>query len=351
MLKSKVWGGTRAGFANNLTITVADIDGDGDFDLIGGFSEGGLICLRDPRSAVPVGLQAFPAVASVLLTWDPNRQTRIMGYYVYRKVGDGDYERITPEVVKQPRFEDLTPQLNALNYYKVSAVRGVVYPGTTQPILIEGRSSDEVQAQPGLIRLWLSDTYAKSGGTAILQINLLNATGLAANAMEIQVHYDPSILTPILVEKTIITKDLTLSATLSRPGLLIISTEGEGILRGRGNIFDVYFQVKENVPIGTESFVTVPYARMYDANGNSLRVEVAGDGIIIVSDRYFPGDVNGDGIVDQNDVELCLELAVGKRKPTNQELAAADLNGNGIIDRDDARMVSFIADGKSQNYW
>ena len=82
--KSKVWGGSSAGFATGLTIAAIDWEFDGDVDLVAGLSSGGLIALRDPRGGRPTGLVTTPGADSILLTWDPNWQSRILGYNVYR---------------------------------------------------------------------------------------------------------------------------------------------------------------------------------------------------------------------------------------------------------------------------
>jgi hypothetical protein len=48
-LNSKVWGGTGAGFAQDLRSVVADLNGDGSPDLVGGTAAGGLVHLRNPE--------------------------------------------------------------------------------------------------------------------------------------------------------------------------------------------------------------------------------------------------------------------------------------------------------------
>jgi hypothetical protein len=53
-LKSKVFAGSFDGFADRLTITAGDLDGDGDVDLIGGYAQGGLVYLRNPETHLPV---------------------------------------------------------------------------------------------------------------------------------------------------------------------------------------------------------------------------------------------------------------------------------------------------------
>lgn len=62
ILASRVFAGTYPGFANRLTIAAADVDGDGDMDVIGGFAEGGLIYLRNGR----LNLMISPPVASLM---------------------------------------------------------------------------------------------------------------------------------------------------------------------------------------------------------------------------------------------------------------------------------------------
>ena len=44
--------------------------------------------------AIPQGLLALAGSASVELTWDPDTETDLGGYCLYRAVGDGPFERI-----------------------------------------------------------------------------------------------------------------------------------------------------------------------------------------------------------------------------------------------------------------
>ncbi|MDF7822645.1 C13 family peptidase [Pontiellaceae bacterium B12227] len=62
-LKSKIYAGTYSGFADRLTITSGDIDGDGDPDIIGGFAQGGLVYLRNPEHHLAVSPPSATVVA------------------------------------------------------------------------------------------------------------------------------------------------------------------------------------------------------------------------------------------------------------------------------------------------
>ena len=51
------------------------------------------------------------------------------------------------------------------------------------------------------------------------------------------------------------------------------------------------------------------------------------------------GDVNNDGQVRSDDVILTLQLAVGRKQPTEYQKWAADMNGDGLIRSDDAILI------------
>ena len=55
------------------------------------------------------------------------------------------------------------------------------------------------------------------------------------------------------------------------------------------------------------------------------------------------GDLNGDGLVDVSDVNIIIDMVLGKQE---QDLAVADLDGNGIIDVSDVNAIIDIVLGK-----
>jgi len=359
VLKSKVWGGSGIGFANRLTLAAGDVDGDGDVDLVGGFAEGGLLSLRNPRFAVPGNLRAFGGVESILLTWDPDRHSRIVGYYVYRSMDTtNDFGRLTNAIVTLPRFEDRQPVSSGTNFYYVTAVCAVNYPGNSVPLYVEGKPSDIVLATAGRVTLWMPDYFGKPGSNTVLQINTPNATGISGTNLEIRVTYDPTILTPLqqveplqpTVEKTGLTKDFLITDNgPTANGVLVIDGHGGGMLTGWGNLFDIKFRVAPEAALGAKTTNMFVQVRLQDANGNSLAIDATDIAVMTVANAYFPGDVDGDGILSQSDYDLAMELAVGQRPATPEEIAAGDMNGNGQLDIDDAHLILRMINGKDPN--
>ena len=69
----------------------------------------------------PQGLMALAGSASVELTWDPNTETDLGGYYLYRAAGDGSFERVGG-LLNTPSYSDKSVKAGAKYRYAVSAV-------------------------------------------------------------------------------------------------------------------------------------------------------------------------------------------------------------------------------------
>lgn len=355
-LISQVWGGTGAGFAALRGIAVGDLEGDGDFDLVGGTAEGALVALRDPTNAVPIGLQAVAGPRSVLLSWAPDLHFRVAGYHVYRSVGSTQaFERLTSQWLPVPRYEDPGAVPGVTNFYRVTAVRVRAAGGE---FVVESRPSAPVAVVPGGLILWMSETFAAPGSNLVLQINTPLATGITGTNLELRIRYDATRLRPRsqidparpTVERTARTETLwVLDNATEAAGELIVQGVGGGPVQGGGNLFDLYFHLDPQAEVGVRITNLIAAARFLDPNGSELPVHLAGPAVCVVSDRYWPGDVTGDGALDLRDFDLALRLAAGQRPPTREELAALDMNGNGVADEDDAHQILRLIHGQNPN--
>jgi len=70
--------------------------------------------------AVPTGLHASLAPASIEIAWEQNSEADLAGYRLYRAVGDGDFERIA-EVSQIPSYSDHAVEAGKTYRYVVSA--------------------------------------------------------------------------------------------------------------------------------------------------------------------------------------------------------------------------------------
>ena len=132
-------------------------------------------------------------------------------------------------------------------------------------------------------------------------------------------------------------------------GEIVITGLGGGVISGQGNLFDIIFRVAGAAPLGAKATNYFPSVTMRNSAGNLVAVDATDTAVFTAANAYFPGDVNGDGVISQADFVLAMKLAVGQRDATAQEVAAGDLNGNGVIDKDDAHLILRIIQGKAVN--
>ncbi len=71
--------------------------------------------------AVPQGLTGLAGSASIELTWDPNAEADLRGYYVYRSSGAGAWTRLG-DVVETPSYSDREVKPGMAYRYAVSSV-------------------------------------------------------------------------------------------------------------------------------------------------------------------------------------------------------------------------------------
>lgn len=359
VLFSKVWAGSSPDFANRLTLTAADVDGDKDFDAWVGFAQGGLTFLRDPHLGAPSNLKAVSGADSVALSWKPNRQSRVTGYGVYRAAeSNGVYAKLNEGLLAESFYEDNTAQAGTTYYYRVTTSTKAYFPGSTEGVPRESVLSDPVSGRIRQVRLWMSDYAAQVGSTAILQVSVDKADGISASGLDIRIVYDKDMLTPIgqVLPGTISVKPTPLSQSLifsdnaltAAGELEIMGSSGVAI--GHGRLFSVVFRVTSNAVPGSTSTNSFSQATLHGALGQTLNIDSTDTAIFNVTSAYSLGDVNGDGVVNMNDhSKLMLLLKSDAAPPTHAESYAGDINGDGMLTYEDIPLLLRLIHGSSIN--
>ena len=236
-LEHRVWGGSFIGFAEGLTLAPVDWESDGDLDMLCGTATGKLLLLSDPNVGRPSNLRATAGYDNVLLTWDPNGQSRVYGYGVYRAQG-ADFARIAEALL--PTHRDTPPSL-ATWAYRVTALSRLWTAGNSVPETFESLPSEVVSVDLGGITLSMPETIASYDDAEIaLPIMVDNTKGLGA--FTLTVTYDPMIVDPLGYEPTALTEGLTVTSTPA-DGTWTLSATG-ALTAGSGPLFRLRFHVK-----------------------------------------------------------------------------------------------------------
>jgi len=345
-LQSKVWGGSYQGFAGGLTLAAVDLEGDGDLDLIGGLANGGIIALRDPSVGRPTGLIARPGAGSVQLDWDPNWQSRIRGYFIYRSTAEaGPFAKRETEYVPLPSYLDSPVSTSSPHFYYVTGVSQFFLQGNSTPRTIESLPSDLAVTQSGKVILAVRPVRGNPGNRVNIRLSIENAMGVAGAGMELRIAYDPAKLTPMgqnqpsgdTVEATGLSRNLIYTDNgATSTGELVINGTGGSLEPGSGKFLTLQFIVGAAVPKPSNLGVTINSAIMFDTFGSPLIVEILALDQPETGVAYIDGDLTGDGLVTTADKDLIKELTKPKSRPaTADELSAGDLNGDGKLDHKD----------------
>ena len=280
-LKYRVYGGTGIGFAEGLTISAVDWDGDGDYDLVTGRTDGRLMLLRDPDIGRPTGLRATVGATSVVLDWDPDRQSRVRGYNVYRAPEENSYGRIA-DGIGVPRYRDV-PEVLKDYWYRVTALSRFYITGNTTPTVNESMPSEAVFVSFGSVDVWLNDTSSFTETNVEVVVSMNNSMGLSSDGFSMTFAYDPAVLEPVEMKRTGLTKDLEFAPPSANAGVWTLSATGGEIGIGAGEFLRLKFYVKPVHDV-TETTVTLTTANVKSAAGQSVSLELPKSAKIDISD-------------------------------------------------------------------
>lgn len=243
-LQNKVWGGTRPGFAEGLQLAAVDWEDDGDLDCLCGITDGRLILLRDPHVGHPTNLRAEAGVDNVNLTWEPNLQSRVRGYKVYRSAGneamDGEWANIAKTPL--PEHRDY-PEILQPYGYRVTSLTRFYTTGNSAPTESESDPSEEVLVEL-CPNVWLNDTNSFTDEDVEVIVSINNSSGIATEGLKLTFGYDAEVLEPISINTPGLTKDVLFSEDKSTDGVWSISAVNGNIAAGSGRFIELKFHVK-----------------------------------------------------------------------------------------------------------
>jgi fibronectin type 3 domain-containing protein len=293
--------------------------------------------------STPTGLTAKAGAKSIKLSWDPNKESDLAGYNLYRDTDpQGNFSnRINQELINNTSYTDQDVTQGETYWYKITAVDTA---GN------ESNKSSAVSATAGAIVVWMPDIKGEAGDTVSLPINASNATGVGSTAagIDIKLLYNPDLLTPTEVHKTSLTQDFTFYDNISQAnGQLNISgiSSTGATITGEGHIVEVDFSVNSSAEEGTQDTLSFVEVKIYDDVPSPLTVDYTDTATFTVSARYKRGDLNGDGAVDSADALIAMKIAIGDIDPSGEQSEAGDINGDGKIDTADAILILRMAVG------
>ena len=283
-LQHKVWAGAHAGFAPGLTIALVDWDGDGDLDCVCGTADGKLMLLVDPRVGKPTNVQAMAGVNSVVLTWDPNGNSRVRGYGIYRGVDTNAYDRIEP-LWPLPRYRDV-PETIQDYYYRVTSLSRFYTSGNSTPTISESLPTDAVYVQfrPSV---WLTGASAFTGSNVTVVVSMNNTMGISAQGLTMTFTYDPAVLEPVGMRTTGLTAGLVSGGTASVPsaGTWRFASLGGEIETGAGRFLLLDFTVRPVHDVD-ETTVTLKAATVKALDGRNVALDLPQSATIEISDSH-----------------------------------------------------------------
>lgn len=281
ILQHKVWGGSYAGFAHGLSIFATDWDNDGDIDLVCGTEDGKLMLLNDPRIGRPVNVRAEAGVDSVVLTWDPNVNSRVRGYGVYRSSDSNEFSKVQ-NMWPLPRYRD-KPEVIQDYWYRVTGKSRHYVAGNSTPIESESMPTDAVYVQfrPSV---WLNDTSSFTETNVEVVVSMNNSMGISAEGLSMTFTYDPAVLEPVEMKASGLSADMTLTSSGGNGTWTMRVTGGE-IKTGSGIFMKLVFYVK-GVHDVTKTVVTLNAATVNALDGHEITLELPKSATIEIADSH-----------------------------------------------------------------
>ena len=182
------------------------------------------------------------------------------------------------------------------------------------------------------------------GREVVVTLRLENNPGLSS--AKLTLHYDTTKLTYQSAAMTELSnvQGANFSAVQGEDGLTLNYLLTNGALNGDGDFIQVTFQIQAEAEAGNTP-LRVSYQRenVFNAAGESIRFYCANANLLVK--LRVPGDVNGDGLVNNKDARLLFQYVSNIVPSLTFYTDAADVNGDGRINNKDARLLFQFVSG------
>lgn len=117
-----------------------------------------------------------------------------------------------------------------------------------------------------------------------------------------------------------------------------ITAASDEAVTENGILFTATFAVSASFTETTEVSAKVQYVRN-NAAVFTVFEEIAAVSYSGVITAILPGDLNGDGVVEYDDVMLAYQASLAEAELTADQITAADINEDGSVDSSDVEMI------------
>lgn len=207
----------------------------------------------------------------------------------------------------------------------------------TEPAEMPEEAEPEVPAVPCVA---LGSILSHAGRKVSIPVTISNNPGLIS--LSLNISWDSSIMTLVEVQDSGLLSGAEHMPTLNQPYRLNwVNDTLNTNLTDNGILATLVFEIAAGVPAG-EYPISIAYSEenfdVYNCALEAVALEVHNGALQVTG--ILPGDVNGDGFVNNVDRALLTRYLAGWEDLPELDLDAADLNGDGVLNNMDRAILS-----------
>lgn len=283
-------------------------------------------------------------------------------YYLGGQKSNGDWKWLNGTAINTVTWDDSAPNWDGTNlmmyksdgscvglcnsYYPENDIDKIGFvceiEGEDEPV-VTPKPTPDVPTQTDTTVTAASVTTSP-GGTVNVKVDLSGNKGFAN--LGVQVGYDANVLTLVSAVNNPNVGAVYTPAQQITANPYNMGWDSTGNIAFNGTLATLTFKVKENAPEGKYPITVSYYAGKngdytdgtdvnYDENFNALNLNYVNGAVTVSS--HTPGDINGDGKVNNQDGTFLLRHLAGWN--VNVDDSALDVNGDGKINNQDGTII------------